>query len=188
MKAHIEKEYKLLLTKQQFEKLYALHHMPVYKTQINTYFDTLENTLLQQKSAMRIRQTDNNFLFTLKRWKGNDLLEYECPVSSNSIDVLQQAKIQTILKRFGIFGPFKILTSLTTQRATIKTDVYELCFDINFYNHKTDYEIEYEYKKEHDGLSTFNAILSPINVRYTSNAMSKIMRALTSKKTALNAQ
>lgn len=41
-------------------------------------------------------------------------------------------------------------------------------------------EIEYEYKKEHDGLSIFQDIMKQINVVYEKNCISKIQRAINS--------
>ena len=40
-----------------------------------------------------------------------------------------------------------------------------------------DYDIEYEYLKEHDGIKTFNEILHPFHMKYEKNCPSKIARA-----------
>ena len=74
---------------------------------------------------------------------------------------------------------FKI-AELHTQRAVYESEFAELCFDISTYHGKTDYEIEYEYKKEHDGLSIFQDIMKQINVVYEKNCISKIQRAINS--------
>ena len=67
-----------------------------------------------------------------------------------------------------------------TKRAVVETENAELCFDISTYGNHTDYEIEYEYKKEHDGLSIFQDIMKQINVVYEKNCISKIQRAINS--------
>ena len=62
--------------------------------------------------------------------------------------------------------------------SVFESEFAELCFDINYYNDKIDYEIEYEYKANHDGFTLFNSILSSIDLPYTKNCKSKIQRAL----------
>ena len=45
--------------------------------------------------------------------------------------------------------------------------------------HKTeDYEIEYEYTSDHDGIHFFNSILEKYGLKWTKNCPSKIARAL----------
>ena len=46
----------------------------------------------------------------------------------------------------------------------IITEYAELCFDINSYNGITDYEIEYEVKKDHDYKKAFKAILKQAGI------------------------
>ena len=60
----------------------------------------------------------------------------------------------------------------------IDTGQAELCFDYNEYGDNSDYEIEYEYKTEHDGKNKFNEILLEIGLHYEKNCSSKIARAL----------
>ena len=48
---------------------------------------------------------------------------------------------------------------------------------LNIFNDIHDYEIEYEYLKEHDGIKTFNEILHPFHMKYEKNCPSKIARA-----------
>ena len=65
-----------------------------------------------------------------------------------------------------------------TKRAVVETENAELCFDISTYGSHTDYEIEYEYKQPHDGLSVFQKLLSHVQLVYEKNCTSKIQRAL----------
>ena len=53
-------------------------------------------------------------------------------------------------------------------------------FDINIYNGIIDYEIEYEVKKPHNYIETFNKILSKIEKEYVENSKSKYKRFLES--------
>lgn len=179
MNINIEKEYKILLSKSEFYKLLSFYPEAVFHKQVNTYYDTHDMAIKNAHGAMRIRETDH-FLFTLKMHSEEGLLEFETSVLENNENVFHQKDIQDILQGYAISGPFHKITSLTTHRAMIITDDAELCFDISEYNGKMDYEIEYEYKRPHDGLSIFNNILRRIHRHYEVNCASKIKRAMDS--------
>ena len=55
MNKNIEKEYKVLLTKEQFEKLLSNYPNAVFKTQCKYYYDTDTHCIQKKKGAMRIR-------------------------------------------------------------------------------------------------------------------------------------
>lgn len=180
MNKNIEKEYKVLVTKQQFEKLLSGYNNITFNEQVNTYYDTLKFDIRNMMGAMRIRKINNTFLFTLKIQEGKQLLEFEKEVEDSSVSTLQQKEIVDLLSSYDIYGPFREITKLTTKRAIYHNGFAEICFDINSYNGKCDYEIEYEYKKEHDGLTLFQKFLNPIYITYKENCESKIKRAFDS--------
>lgn len=180
MKSNIEKEYKLLVTKEQFYNLLKQYPDIKFDTQINYYIDTEDTAIRNLHGAMRIRHVHDMYIFTLKLPSKDGLLEFEKEVQSTSLEVLHDKDIQQLFQKYHIHGTFKYLTTLTTQRAIYHTEYAELCFDINTYHGITDYEIEYEYKKEHDGIIAFQEILKSIQVTYTSNCDAKIKRALDS--------
>ena len=87
------------------------------------------------------------------------LCECECEVSENSVHALQSEEIVQLLHEYQIEAAIIPLTTLVTKRAVVETENAELCFDISTYGSHTDYEIEYEYKQPHDGLSVFQKLL-----------------------------
>lgn len=180
MDKHIEKEYKILVSKEQFDKLCSLYKSLNFITQVNTYYDTVNRDIQKHKGAMRIRERNGKFLFTLKMSQKNehDLIECECEVTENSIFALQTKEITELLQEYNIYGNFIPLTTLVTKRAVFETEYAELCFDINTYGQHTDYEIEYEFKKEHDGRSVFQKLLNHVGLKFKENCSSKIQRAL----------
>lgn len=180
MEKHIEKEYKILVSKTDFYKLLEKYDIS-FVTQINYYYDTLTMDIIRNRGAMRIRAKNETYLFTLKQPAGDVILEYECYVEDASIHSLNKLEIHNTLTSLGIHPPFQLITTMTTHRAMYICDDYELCFDINEYADITDYEIEYEFKRDHDGYTTFNQILSAINLTYTTNSEPKIKRALAHK-------
>ena len=180
MNKNIEKEFKVLLTKEQFDNLYKLYPGLQATRQVNTYYDTQDRQIQKAKGAMRIREKEDSFIFTLKMMDDHTdgLLEYECPVTGNDVTIFEQEDIKRLLHEYHIEGNIEVLTELTTYRSVYKTEFAELCFDISHYHNQTDYEIEYEYKKDHDGLSVFQALLDHIHVKYEHNCLSKIQRAI----------
>ena len=169
MNKHVEKEYKMLVNKEQFDKLCSLYENLNFITQTNTYYDTVNGDIQKKKGAMRIRERNGRFLFTLKMRQEN--LE-------NSIHALQSEEIVQLLHEYQIEAAIIPLTTLVTKRAVVETENAELCFDISTYGNHTDYEIEYEYKQPHDGLSVFQKLLSHVQLVYEKNCTSKIQRAL----------
>ncbi|OCN05733.1 hypothetical protein A4S06_07620 [Erysipelotrichaceae bacterium MTC7] len=181
MKTHIEKEYKILVSKEQFDQLITNYPEIDFITQTNYYYDNESYEIMKQKGAMRIRESAGTKLFTLKEIKDDNLIEYEQIVEQVDPAVFDDAQIKKVLAKFHLEGPFVQVASLTTKRAMFIGDGYELCFDINTYGDKTDYEIEYEYTHEHDGLTNFNSILAKVGLIYKQNAPAKIVRALQHK-------
>ena len=180
MNNNIEKEYKVLVTKEQFYNLYQNFATPPFHEQVNIYYDTQDLMIRKHKGAMRIRDVNGMHIFTLKMQSEEGLLEFEKPVPKNAITSLEDEEIQELLHRYQLQGPFFKIAELHTQRAVYESEFAELCFDISTYHGKTDYEIEYEYKKEHDCLSIFQDIMKQINVVYEKNCISKIQRAINS--------
>lgn len=182
MNKNIEKEYKILVTKDQFEILSRQFDNLNFITQINTYYDTANMDIRNNKGAMRIRERNGKYIFTLKMKDKNidGHYEFEMEVSENNTDVFKNPDIKNLLNSYGIHDDVIPLTTLETKRAVINTGDAEICFDINSYNGIIDYEIEYEYIKPHDGLTIFQELLSHANLIYKKNSTSKIQRALNS--------
>ncbi|WP_416326843.1 CYTH domain-containing protein [[Eubacterium] hominis] len=178
MNQNIEKEYKVLLTKEQFHILTKQYDHLVFIRQINTYYDTEDWQIRKNYGSMRIREKEGHFIFTLKKHTNEGLMEFEKEVFENSILAFEDSEIKALLLELNIKSPIVELTSLTTDRAVIFNGYAEICFDHNMYHGIEDYEIEYEYKKEHDGLRMFEDILKPLNIHYEKNCVSKSKRAL----------
>ncbi len=178
MNKNIEVELKILLCKEEFEMLANSYGPLNFTTQVNVYYDTPCHYLKRNNMAMRIRTIANIHLFTLKIKSEEGLIEHECELMTNSIDALDDIRVQELINTLHIPNSFNVLGSLSTRRSTIDTEFAELCFDINEYNSVNDYEIEYEYKVDHDGILEFNKILNRIGKVYTKNSAPKIVRAL----------
>ena len=178
MNENLEIEYKVLLTKEQFEKLVSQYDDVKFIRQVNTYYDTKDLQIRKNYGSMRIREKEGQFIFTLKKHTEDGLLEFEKLVPTNDISAFNDSEIKQSFQDMKIDEPIVKLTSLTTDRAVIFNGFAEICLDHNYYNGKEDYEIEYEYKKDHDGKKMFQDILDIINIQYDHNCVSKSKRAL----------
>lgn len=181
MKQHFEKEFKILLSKEQFTALLKQFPQAEFKKQINTYYDTEDFRIRKKVGAMRIREIDHHFIFTLKQRCQDGAQEHECMVTENSPAVFESEELHSLLTSLDIDQPIIKIASLTTYRALIRLTDAELCFDYNEYNGKADYEIEYEFLRPHDGLTVFNQLLATVDAKYEKNCMAKIKRAILSR-------
>lgn len=175
---NIEKEYKILVSQNQFTELLKEYPQAVFHKQVNTYYDTPQLDIRKVRGAMRIREVGKRFLFTLKLHGKNGVEEYETEVRENSVTALDTPEIKTLLQQISISDTIMEITRLTTYRAIIDTGDAELCFDYNEYGNQKDFEIEYEYKRPHKGKIVFNRILQKVGLTYHKNCPSKIKRAL----------
>ncbi len=175
-----ERELKVLLNRDQY--LTLLHHLPIdhTRTQINTYYDDDCGTLKSRGSAVRIRQTEGQNILTVK--KPLDAItkyEYERPVHTSEFNELNENE-KSWLENHISFSPVALhpIVSFTTIRNIINTGKAEISLDETKFAHHTDYEIEYEYRCDHDGLSEFNRLLASTGLKYTKNGPSKLARAI----------
>src|SRR5690625_3099304 len=76
MAQEIEIEYKVLLTKKEFEKIASsLPFSANSVTQVNHYFETNQFNFKKQQSALRIREKNNKYTLTLKQPHEEGILE-----------------------------------------------------------------------------------------------------------------
>lgn len=169
MQHAIETELKMILTHEQFNKLLSFYQPIRFVKQVNTYYKNNNSS----HYAFRIREKEGRTLFTLKQKTDDGVMEYEkylyCPIEEDE-DVVRT------LNDFNVHQPYEILGTLVTYRAMYCDELAELCFDINLYNGITDYEVEYEIKKEHDYEAAFISILNKADIRYVPNKISKYKR------------
>jgi len=174
---HIEKEYKMMLEKNDYDNLLNKYHLIPFK-QINHYYSTNN-----PKVAMRIRIIDDKYIFTLKYNQIEYKDEYEFEIKDNT---LNDSRIQELLNKFNITNP-EYLGSMTTYRAILKLEYGEICLDYNLYLNLVDYELEYElydYQKEND---EFNLFLKENNLIFNKSKRSKYGRFIFEKGRNLNA-
>lgn len=174
----MERELKCLISKEQYDQIIKSYDFSKSWIQINTYYDTTSKQVKKQNAAVRIRTIDSKKIFTLKIRKDKlTHFEYEKEISTDKIDNINDPEVLSWLQKLNLSEPLKKTVVIQTERRIYRTEEAELCADYNIFNDIHDYEIEYEYLKEHDGIKTFNEILHPFHMKYEKNCPSKIARA-----------
>lgn len=172
----IETEAKVLLTLEQFTQL--KQHFNVndesFLYQENTYYDTVNNTLKDLRSAFRLRNFKNSSEWTLKQSLNQyDALEINQsnnqPIHPAPLTLEQQWVHLEALNNF--FNDHHI--DLSTLHRTYQIETYrywvmtphgEIALDKSHYANITDYEIELEMTNLEEGLVFFNQLLEQFNI------------------------
>ena len=189
----IEKEFKNLLTKEQYEAIAGDYQSVFTKdvTQTNSYYD-YEGLLQQHKMALRIRIVE-----------GKETGEITLKIPQSSFEVLEYTEVLPvdILNAYNHDKQFALPTSLqealeekgitiqtVNQTALLTTHRLEgalsenewLVLDESHYNGKVDYETEMEVRCLEFGEPVFLGILANYNI-VRCQAESKIKRALSTR-------
>jgi len=169
----LEVEYKMLVTKEELNKLIQTYTPIKTINQINHYFDS-EPSLYLKGFALRIREINNKFIFALKENAPKGLIEYEFEIDSLNIN---NSKIKKLLNNLGINDSLNHIGTLNTIRHIYKDEHGEMCLDINKYNNIIDYEVEYElFNPEENHLNHFINLLKVCNITYVKNPLTKLQR------------
>ncbi len=182
-----ERELKTLITKEQYDKLESLYPFSICREQINTYYDNAAKDLQARRMGLRIRQIPKSdgtseYILTLK--KPLDAItkyEYERIVNAPTLDQLEPEVKEWLEDKLDHLAPlsdFHPTLKTRTVRKIYEMPQAELCLDYTEFAHHSDYEAEYEYHHEHDGIKKFNELLAPAGVVYEKNCPSKLARAV----------
>lgn len=189
----IEKEFKNLLTKEQYEAIAGDYQSVFTKdiTQTNSYYD-YEGLLQQHKMALRIRIVE-----------GKETGEITLKIPQSSLEVLEYTEVLPvdILNAYNHDKQFTLPTSLlealenkgitlqtVNQTALLTTHRLEgalsenewLVLDESHYNGKIDFEMEMEVRSLELGEPVFLGILEKYKIERR-QAESKIKRALSTR-------
>lgn len=188
MAQEIEIEYKMLLTKTEFELL--LSNIPFPKEgekQINHYFDTKCFSLQKKLCALRIREKDNSYQLTLKEPNTIGLLETHDTLSKKDAlswldgNIIEQKHVGKQLNTLDVLSENLLYYgSLTTVRREINDQNVIFVLDYNTFNGYSDYEFELEAPNENIGSKTFKNILTEhsIIIKDTPNKIQRFFSTL----------
>jgi uncharacterized protein YjbK len=180
----IEIEFKNLLTKREYEMLLEKFNLTKSQviTQENHYFDTVEFSLKEKRSALRIREKKNHFEMTLKQPANIGLLETTQILSKDEatkaiqFGMLPSGIIQDLIVELKIpFERLEYFGSLLTKRIEFSYKNGLLVLDHSSYLNKDDYELEYEVENYQTGQQIFRDLLKQFGIpeRKTENKIQR---------------
>ena len=179
MNGNLERELKMALTKEEYDCL--LHSYDFDKTivQRNVYYDTPDSRIKKRKGALRIRFADGKKILTIKL--PNDETskkEYESEIEADSPAAFTEEIWNFIHEHLREAGQLVPIADFTTVRHLLICSEGEFCLDETDFGPVKDYEIEYEYHMDHDGMQKLNQFLKPAGIEYKKQGSSKLARAV----------
>lgn len=173
----IENEFKLMLSKEQYEKLLTAYD---FKTivQTNHYYDTDDLQMSERHITVRVRELDGKYFFQMKLPTNVAHSRVEL---SKELDRLPEIFAGFVLTAFsGVECPeVKHIGTLKTTRSIWKFDGGEIDLDRSEYFDKTDYELEVEFTDEQAARAILSEIKGKLGIsQNTDVCMGKVRRFL----------
>mgnify|MGYP006343998439 FL=1 len=188
MSQNIEKEFKNLLNKEEYEALIVAFDLDETEPtkQTNIYFDTPDFKLKGLNSGLRIRMYEDKGEITLKTpIQENEKLETNDDLTLDEAKTLVEAHLMKAtgnvadkLKGLGIApGDLVIIGQLSTIRYDFPGDKGTFFLDKSFYQDQMDYELEFESESLEEGALIFQNFLKLHDIKVR-KAKHKIERML----------
>lgn len=188
MSQNIEKEFKNLLNKEEYEALIVAFDLDETEPtkQTNIYFDTPDFKLKGLNSGLRIRMYEDKGEITLKTpIQENEKLETNDDLTLDEAKTLVEAHLMKAtgnvadkLKGLGIApGDLVIIGQLSTIRYDFPGDKGTFFLDKSFYQDQMDYELEFESESLEEGAIIFQNFLKLHDIKVR-KAKQKIERML----------
>lgn len=188
MSQNIEKEFKNLLNKEEYEALIVAFDLDETEPtkQTNIYFDTPDFKLKGLNSGLRIRIYEDKGEITLKTpIQENEKLETNDDLTLDEAKTLVEAHLMKAtgnvadkLKGLGIApGDLVIIGQLSTIRYDFPGDKGTFFLDKSFYQDQMDYELEFESESLEEGALIFQNFLKLHGIKVR-KAKQKIERML----------
>ena len=170
MSQEIEKEFKNLLTKDEYDELLSKLQLNEKEAiqQTNIYFDTPDEQLKNQNMGLRIRLFEDSGELTLKspiseheKLETTDQLSIEQATDmANRATVDLNGFVSKKLEEYSIkISDLKSIGQLSTLRYTFPGDGGMYFLDESYYQDQKDYELEFETDDVKNGKILFENIL-----------------------------
>lgn len=144
----IENEFKIMLTNEQYERLFNEFSWDETVLQTNHYFDTDGLSLSPRRITVRVREIDGEFFLQMKLPTGKEFSRVE--VEQKLDELPENITGETLSKLSGEseLPDVKRIGRLFTKRLVKRFDGAELDLDMSEYFTKRDYEAEIEFTDE----------------------------------------
>ena len=187
----IEIEAKVLLNKEQYDKLYKFLKMDdtMSFTQANYYIDSEDWDLKNNDIALRIRyvQTQKRYVLTLKTPMSEGLLEKNQELKTSDAkkmideNIFPEGEVKDFLELLEVdTSKLKIVAHMDTLRTEIRSEEKDevISLDQNTYGDRIDYELEVDKSGMALAQTRITELLTPLGIPVTFNTKSKQSRAI----------
>lgn len=177
----IENEFKIMLTKAQYEKLLAEYDFTTV-TQVNHYYDTDDLEMSARHVTVRVRELGGKLFLQLKLPTGKDFSRVELSreldgAPGSPPDSLSGELLKSLANED--FPDLGRIGALSTTRSVWKFDGGEIDLDRSEYFGKTDHEVEIEFTDEQAARAVLDEITKTLDIKPDSNVCTgKIRRFL----------
>ncbi len=181
MQTATEVEFKTLLTKEEYRRLYEKFKNNGSDVQTNHYFDTARFSLKATDASLRVRER-NNLELTLKKKKGYNIQQFHLEITKEQFEeikqtgVLPECEIADEIKSIINEQKLTNFMSLSTDRMVFPYSKGYLFLDKSSYLGMVDFELQYVARNYHNGKQEFIAIINELGIQYK-KAEKKIKRA-----------
>lgn len=159
----IENEFKIMLSKEQYEKLLAMYDWDEVIEQTNHYYDTDDLRLSQERVTCRVREIAGEFFLQVKMPAGREFSRVELSEKLPSLpEIITKDELLKLSER-ELFD-VKRIGQLFTKRCVKRFDGAEIDLDKSVYFSKTDYEAEIEFTDENAARKILSEIKSRIDM------------------------
>lgn len=169
----IENEFKIMLDKNEYEKLLKSYDWDEEICQTNHYFDTENLELSERGITCRAREISGEFFLQIKLPTGVNFsrveLEKKLPFLPEKIDGKELEKLAENIS----FPNVNKIGSLFTKRLVKRFDGAEIDLDESRYFDKTDYEIEIEFTDENTARKLLQSVRDLIGEKSSESVVCK---------------
>lgn len=161
----VENEFKLMLTEQQYTKLYSMYGWDKEYTQTNYYFDTPSLDLINSHITCRVRFVEGEYFLQMKLPNGaqHSRLELEHHLGDALPFKLSSAELNELSGKTDM-PDVKLIGELTTFRSIKRFKGAEIDLDRSRYFGKTDYELEIEFTDEQAARSLLEELKQSVGI------------------------
>ena len=167
----IENEFKIMLNREQYEKLLAVYEWDEVISQTNHYYDDKESLFLSEQGiTCRIREIDGKFVLQMKFPPAENAAEYSRMEQEIPLDHLPDViGLHDVPDEAYLSQPHDVrgvscLGSLKTTRNVHRFEGGEIDLDKSEYFGKIDYEIEIEFTDENNARKVLDEIKEKLDI------------------------
>lgn len=159
----VEKEYKAMISIEQYEHIKLMFQWEKCVMQKNYYFDTNDMHCAKNNITVRIRQKEHNYYLQVKMpicCEGGLHIKKEYEKELHHLkDVITSNDFKELFIPVDI-PDVKQIGNLITERLEFNINGTTLCLDKNLYNNIVDYEVEVEYSSECVDANLLDSLIS----------------------------